>query len=76
VVGRLPWVTTLCSLVVVGADLVGFDERADGQVEFRLEPPGGWYEQRERRWFPTGRGGRPWLVWDPPLPPTLASARR
>lgn len=73
--GRLPWIATLCGLVVHGAELVGFDDGSDGRVEFRLEPPGPWFEQVERRWFPTGRGGRPWKVWDPPAWPTSSSTR-
>ena len=73
--GRLPWVATLCGFVVLGADLTGFHQGSDGQIEFRLEAPGEWFGQLERRWFPTGRGGRPWVVWDRPLPPGPGSAR-
>ena len=71
----LPWVATLCGFVVHGADLTGFDHRQDGHDAFRLEPPGPWFVHLQRRWFPTGRGGRPWVVWDPRLPPVLTSAR-
>jgi hypothetical protein len=74
-VGRLPWVATLCGFVVHGADLTGLDHWPDGHDAFRLEPPGPWFVHLQRRWFPTGRGGRPWLIWDPRLPPVLTSAR-
>ncbi len=74
--GRLPWVATLCGFVVHGADLTGFGTEPDGRDEFRLEPPGEWYEHLEQRWLPTGRGGRPWVIWDPLLPPILSSSRR
>jgi hypothetical protein len=71
--GRLPWVATLCGLVVHGADLTGFDEPPGGRVAFRLERPGTWFEALEGRWFPTGRGGRPWVIRDPALPPVRSS---
>jgi len=73
--GRLPWIATLCGLVVHGAELTGFDEGPDRRVAFRLEPPGPWFELVEQRWFPTGRGGRPWVIRDPPLPSVRTSAR-
>ena len=66
--GRLPWIATLCGFVVLGADLTGFCVGPDGQVGFRLEPPGRWSEVVEGRWFPTGSGGRSWATRDPPLP--------
>jgi hypothetical protein len=64
---RLPWVATVSGFVVLGADLVGIaapEEAAAGQW-FRLEPPGEWFAAVDGRWFPTGRGGRPWHLWDP-----------
>jgi len=73
--GRLPWVATLCGLVVHGAELTGFDDVPGGRTEFRLERPGPWFEHLERRWFPMGRGGRPWRVWDPPVWPRPDSVR-
>jgi hypothetical protein len=64
---RLPWVATVSGFVVLGADLTGIIEASgvDGpEQRFRLEPPGKWFAGLERRWFPTGRGGRPWHIWE------------
>lgn len=68
--GRLPWVTTLCGFVVVGAEISGFrDVTTDARAgtAFVLERPGDWFSLLEGRRLPSTVGGRPWHLWTPPL---------
>jgi hypothetical protein len=75
--GRLPWIATLCGFVVLGADLTGTVSGTGGVPagrRFVLEPPGPWFAALRGRRLPTGRGGRPWVLWWPPLSPAPGSA--
>lgn len=76
--GSVPWVATLCGHVVLGADAIGVSAAGagrdgtagdgagrDGAAVFALTRPGRWFEPIDGRVLPTGRGGRPCLIWTP-----------
>jgi hypothetical protein len=62
---QLPWVATLCGYVVLGADALGAVVATSGSIAFTLAPPSSWFNVIVDRVLPTGRGGRPWVVWTP-----------
>jgi hypothetical protein len=62
---NLPWVANLCGRVVLGADAVTAGLTGDGCIAFTLAPPASWFDALAERVLPTGRGGRPWVVWSP-----------
>jgi hypothetical protein len=66
--GSVPWVATLCGHVVLGADAVrvrAAGTGGDGTVAFTLARPGPWSEAIDDGVLPTGRGGRPCVIWTP-----------
>ena len=60
--GPLPFVATFLGYVVFTANLVRLTERGP-----QLEPPGGWSNALEGRRWHTPRGGRPHVLWTPPV---------
>jgi hypothetical protein len=61
-------VATLCGHVVLGADAVrvrAAGTGGDGTVAFTLARPGPWFEAIDDGVLPTGRGGRPCVIWTP-----------
>jgi hypothetical protein len=55
--GSLPFVTTVASGVLLGADIVGLS----GGTDLVLGPPGGWFDRLEDARLLTGPG-RPWVL--------------
>jgi hypothetical protein len=56
--GSLPFAATFLGLVVLTAEVAGFDAAGP-----KLEPPGPWAKAVDARWFHTPRGGRPLYLW-------------
>jgi hypothetical protein len=66
--GSVPWVETLCGHVVLGADALSVRAAgpdSDGTVAFTLTRPALWFDAIDDRVLPTGRGGRPCVIWTP-----------
>ena len=57
--GPLPYVSTVCGFVVLGAEIVDVTSGANGRHRLHVADPGPWFDAwRDRRW-PTG-AGREW----------------
>ena len=62
--GPLPWVATVSSLIVFGAEATALGRDGAGRTRFALEEPGPWFAALDGAWLPTGRG-RPWVICEP-----------
>ena len=63
-VGVMPWVATLCGVIVLAADAHGLKEAPSGGVVFDLRRPAAWAATLEARLLATRRG-RPWAILEP-----------